>query len=206
LGFQLLNEGIFGEGFDINPITYSNSWFSFNPVTETWAPFPALPAGLRSYGTAISNEFSAIVCAGMDENSSFKNDCFYIDHTKKWKPLSALPPAGLKGAKGFALNGSFYLGTGLNDNLVRISDFYQFSPQLATAQESLLFPNPSKDYFNLMTEAGAKISIFSVGGQLIKQLEANDFGFLEITNLPIGLYVCLIEGKNSSEIKKIAKI
>ncbi|AEA45275.1 T9SS C-terminal target domain-containing protein [Fluviicola taffensis] len=206
LGFSLFNEGIFGEGFDINPITYSNSWYSFNPSTETWTSFPPLPAGLRSYGTAISNEMSAIVCGGMDENSIFKNDCFYLDHTKTWRAIPALPVTGLKGAKGFALNGRFYLGTGLNDNLTRISDFFQYTPEMKSPKESLLFPNPSKDYFNLITEANAKVSLLSIGGQLIKQFKTNDSGFLEITNLPIGLYLLLIEGKKSSEIKKIAKV
>jgi hypothetical protein len=76
----------------------------------------------------------------------------------------------------------------------------------ASIQETLLFPNPSKDYFNLISEPNAKVSVFNVGGQLLQTLKTNDAGFLEIKQLPIGLYICLIEGKNTSEIKKIAKI
>jgi hypothetical protein len=206
LGFQLLNEGIFGEGFDTNPVSYSNAWFSYNPKTGIWTAIPPIPAGLRSYGTAISTDFSALVCAGMDENSTFSNSCYFLDHTKTWKPANPLPLAGLKGAKGFSLNGQFYLGTGLNNNMTRISDFYKMEMPVATVQESMLFPNPSKDYFNLVSEPNAKVSVFSVGGQLIQTLKTNDAGFLEIKQLPIGLFVCLIEGKNSTEIKKIAKL
>lgn len=206
LGFQLLNEGIFGEGFDINPITYSTSWFSYNPEKETWTSISPLPSGMRSYGTAVSTGFSAVICGGMDQNNVFHNDCYLLDHTKTWRLIGQLPPNGLRGSKGFTLNGNFYLGTGLNDNMVRISDFYKMEMPVSSIQETMLFPNPSKDYFNLISEPYAKVSVFSVGGQLIQTLETNDAGFLEIKQLPIGLYVCLIEGKNSSEIKKIAKL
>lgn len=206
LGFQLLNEGIFGEGFDVNPVTYSPSWFSYNPKTALWTEIPPVPAGLRSYGTAISNDYQALVCAGMDENSTFSNSCYFLDYTKNWKAAASLPVNGIKGAKGFSLNGQFYLGTGLNDNLTRVSDFYKLELPTATVDGALLFPNPSKDYFNLITEPNASVSVFSVGGQLIQKLQTNDAGFLEIKQLPIGLYVCLIEGQNTSEIKKIAKL
>nr|WP_294858456.1 kelch repeat-containing protein [uncultured Fluviicola sp.] len=206
LGFPILNEGVFGEGFDINPISYSQSWFSFNPTSGTWSALPPIPAGLRSYGTAISTGFTALICGGMDENSIFHNDCYLLDFTKNWKAVNPLPINGLKGSKGFTLKGQFYLGTGLNDNMTRISDFYKMELPAATIQETLLFPNPSKDYFNLISEPNAKVSVFSVGGQLVQSLKTNDAGFLEIRQLPIGLYICLIEGKNTSEIKKIAKI
>jgi N-acetylneuraminic acid mutarotase len=206
LGFPLLNEGIFGEGFDINPILYSPAWFSFNPTTETWTTIPPIPGGLRAYGTVISTDFNAVVCGGMDENNVFHNDCYLLDYTKTWKAANPLPMTGLKGSKGFALKGQFYLGTGLNDNMTRISDFYKMELPTATVQGTLLFPNPSKDYFNLISEPNAKVSVFTVGGLLVQTLKTNDAGFLEIKQLPIGLYVCLIEGKNTSEIKKIAKI
>lgn len=206
LGFPLLNEGFFGEGFDVNPVTYSADWYSYNPNSETWTAISPIPAGLRSYGTAISTEFSALVCGGMDENNVFSNTCYFIDHTKTWKAANPLPLTGLKGAKGFALKGQFYLGTGLNDNFTRISDFYKLEMPSATVQGTLLFPNPSKDYFNLISEANAKVSVFTVGGQLLQTLKTNDAGFLEIKQLPIGLYICLIEGKNAAEIKKIAKL
>lgn len=205
-GFPLLNEGIFGEGFDTNPITYSPSWFSFNSNTETWNSVPPIPAGLRSYGTAISTGFNALVCGGMDENNVFSNSCYFMDYTKTWKAANPLPINGLKGAKGFTLNGQFYLGTGLNDNLMRISDFYKMEMPTTSVQETLLFPNPSKDYFNLISEPNAKVSVFTVGGQLLQTLKTNDAGFLEIKQLPIGLFICLIEGKHTSEIKKIAKL
>ena len=90
--------------------------------------------------------------------------------------------------------------------MIRISDFYKLQMPVSSAKESTLFPNPSKDYFNLISEPNAKVSVFSVGGQLLQTLQTNDAGFLEIKQLPIGLYVCLIEGKNTSEIKKIAKL
>lgn len=206
LGVPLLNEGIFGGGFDINPITYSSSWFSFNPATGSWTAIPAFPGGLRSYGTAISNDFTILVGGGMDENSVFHNDCYLLDHTKTWIPTNPLPLSGLKGAKGFDLNGNFYLGTGLNNGFTRISDFYKLEMPLTSVPETVVFPNPSKDYFNLISEPNAKVSVFSVGGQLIQTLKTNDAGFLEIKQLPVGLYVCLIEGKSTSEIKKIAKL
>ncbi|TSJ47557.1 kelch repeat-containing protein [Fluviicola chungangensis] len=206
LGFQLLNEGIFGEGFDINPITYSNAWFSYNPGTDAWSAISPLPAGLRSYGTAISTDFSALISAGMDQNSIFHNDCYILDHTKTWKAVDPLPVSGIKGAKGFALNGNFYIGSGLKDNLTRTSEFYKMNVPVSTIQESQLFPNPSKDYFNLISEPNAKVSVFSVGGLLVQALKTNDAGFLEIRQLPVGLYVCLVEGKNTSEIIKIARL
>lgn len=205
LGFPLLDDLIFGEGFDINPISYSDSWYAFHSITETWSSFPALPAGKRAYGTAINNGFSALVCGGMDENSVFQNDCYYLDHTKKWQAASPLPINGLRGAKGFSLNGNFFIGTGLNQDAVRVSDFYQWNSVPKTPEESILFPNPSNDYFRLITEADAKVSVFNVGGYLVKQYQANDAGFLEVTNLPIGLFLVFIEGKDRTEVRKIVR-
>lgn len=206
VGFQLMNEGIFGEGFRTNPLTYSQSWYSYQPTTAVWTSLPPIPAGLRAYGTAVSNGFSALICGGMDENSVFKNECYSLDYTKEWKSMAALPPTGLRGAKGFTLNGDFFIGTGINDNFNRVSNFYQLKVPPKNVQETLLFPNPSKDYFNLISEAHAKVSVYSIGGQLVQTLKTDDAGFLEIKHLPIGLYICLIEGKNTSEIKKIAKL
>src|SRR5690606_6206213 len=164
-------------------------WWAFNPETETWNTFPAFPGGKRAYGTAVSNNFSAIVCGGMDENSVFRNECYYLDHSKTWKAINPLPATGLRGAKGFAVNGQFFVGTGLNSNSIRIPDFYRLEQAPKNTSESMLFPNPSKDYFNLVTEANAAVFIYNIGGHLVKQLRVNDSGFLEITNLPLGLYV-----------------
>lgn len=206
VGFPILNEGIFGSGFDINPITYSGSWYSFDAGTETWSSFPALPGGKRAYAAAISNGFSALVCGGTDENNVLKNDCYYLDYNKKWQAVASLPVDGLRGSKGFSINGKFYVGTGLNHNYVRISDFFQWNSIPKTPKESVLFPNPSKDDFHLITEAAAKVSVFGVSGYLVKQLEANDAGLVEISNLPMGLFLILIEGKNGTEIRKIARV
>ncbi len=205
LGFPLLDDLIFGEGFDINPISYSDSWYVFHPQSEKWSDFADFPGGKRAYGTAISNGFSAVVCGGTDENGVFHNDCYYLDYNKNWQLTSPLPVNGLRGAKGFSLNGNFFIGTGLNQNSVRISDFYQWNSIPKTPQESLLFPNPSSDYFRLITEANAKVSVFNIAGYLVKQYQASDAGFLEITNLPMGLFIVLIEGKKGTEIRKIAK-
>lgn len=205
LGFPLIDDLIFGEGFDTNPISYSDSWYVFHPQIEKWSNFDYFPGGNRAYGTAISTGFNAVICGGMDENGNFHNDCYYLDHTKKWQLVSPLPVNGLRGAKGFSLNGNFFIGTGLNQNSVRVSDFYQWNSIPKTPQESLLFPNPSIDYFRLITEPNAKVSVFNIAGYLVKQYEASDAGFLEITNLPIGLFIVLIEGKKGTEIRKIAK-
>lgn len=206
LGFPLLNEGIFGEGFDINPISYAASWYCFNPGTETWTGIAPLPAGLRAYGTAVSNEYNAVICGGMDENNVIRNECYFLDHTKTWRIANPLPVGGLRGSKGFSLNGQFYLGTGLNDNFNRVSDFYKLTLPVTSITESLLFPNPSKDYFNLVSEPNTRVLVYSVGGQLVQTLKTNDAGFLEIKQLPVGLYICLIEGENAKEVIKIAKL
>lgn len=205
LGFSLLNEGVFGGGFDINPITYSTSWFTYNPETESWETLSPCPAGMLAYGTAINNNYMALVCGGIDQNNVYQNACYQLDYSKTWRMIDPLPIAGLKGAKGFTLDEDFYLGTGLNNDLFRISDFYKLDISESSPKHSILFPNPSEDNFNLISEPNSIIEIYSIRGQLLQTLVTNEAGYLEINQLPVGLYLCIIMGESETEIRKIIK-
>ncbi len=206
LALPILNDIICGEGFSINPTTYSDTWFQFDTKTETWSSFTAFPAGKRSYGTAISNGLTAIVCGGMDDNSTFRNDCYSLNYKGEWSPLPDLPVQGLRGAKGFYLSGSFYIGTGLDNTLTRRSDFQKIEVPASHSSEPLIFPNPSYDDFTIVSEPLSSVNVYTLSGKLIKNTTISDAGFIQLEDLPIGIYVVSIEGENVFEVKKIVKL
>jgi len=206
LGLPILDNIICGEGFSINPTSYSDAWFQFDTKTEIWSEFTSFPGGKRSYGTAISNGLTAIVCGGMNDNSAFQNDCYALDYKGEWTTLPNLPMTGLRGAKGFYLNSSFYLGTGIDNVFVRRSDFNKIQIMPSHDDEPLIFPNPSYDSFTIVSEPLSMIKVYTLSGKLIKSTTINDAGFVQLQDLPIGIYVVSIEGTEVFEVKKIVKL
>jgi N-acetylneuraminic acid mutarotase len=206
LGIPIQNKGIFGEGFSVNPITYSTSWFQFDTKLEEWSVFESFPGGTRAYGTTVSNGLSALVCGGMDEDGTISNDCYSIDYSGKWTELAPLPNSGLKGMKGFYIDGTFYLGTGIDQNSVRTSNFYKMGIAEFDPHEITLFPNPSKNDFTVVTQPGATVFVYTINGHLLKQLEVPETGFVMIEGLSIGVYVLSIEGNDLFEIRKIVRV
>lgn len=205
LAIPIQNKGIFGEGFSTNPVSYSTAWFQFDPKLEKWSSFESFPGGTRSYGTAISNGLTAIVCGGMDENGAYKNDCYSIDYSGNWSVLPALPNPGIKGAKGFFIDGNYYFGTGIDQNNVRTSNFQKLQHIDFEKEQLSVFPNPSKDDFTIVTQPDVVVYVYTVGGHLLKKLEVPETGFVVIEDLEIGVYVLSIEGENLFEIRKIAR-
>lgn len=205
LGIPIQNKGIFGEGFSINPVHYSTSWYQFDPKSEKWSACDSFPGGTRSYGTVISNGLTGIVCGGMDENGVYKNDCYSIDYSGKWNTLPVLPNPGIKGCKGFFINGNYYIGTGIDHDNNRTSNFQKLEHIDFEKDHISVFPNPSKDDFTVVTNSDAIVYVYTISGHLLQKLEVPETGFVVIEDLPIGIFVLSIEGENLFEIRKIAR-
>ena len=199
LAFPLLDEIIFGEGFSVNPITYANNWFSYNPSSETWAQINSTIA-FRSYGTVVSNGVSAIICGGMNENGVFQNDCYQLDFSRKWTELNTIGTEGLRGSSGFVIGNDFYIGTGLKANGSKTSEFYVYSQIPIILQETKVFPNPSNSGFNIVSQPEIQVKIYSVDGKLLVQTITDVSGYLFINQLTSGLYIVKVLN-NDKEVK-----
>lgn len=206
LGLPILDKIICGEGFVNLPDTYSDDWFQFDTKTESWSTHIPFPGGKRSYGTAVSNGLTAITCGGTDNNFFFSNDCYSIDYNGEWKQISDLPYDGIRGAKGFYLNGAFYVGTGLDNFLMRRSEFHKIQIAPSSEEEPLIFPNPSYDDFTIVSEPLSAVKVYTLSGKLAKSTTISDAGYVQLENLPIGIYIVSIEGMNVFEVKKIVKL
>ena len=67
----------------------------------------------------------------------------------------------------------------------------------------LIFPNPVRDEFHLwnLTEA-TLVSIYSVDGRLVKVVEAEQHSFINVSDLPAGLYL-VKAGHNTLKMMKL---
>ena len=71
----------------------------------------------------------------------------------------------------------------------------------------LIYPNPSKDIFNIVSSIGTKISVFNAVGQFIKIIERTESNeiVLDLSDYPSEIYFVKIESNYKSVIKKIIK-
>lgn len=69
----------------------------------------------------------------------------------------------------------------------------------------LVFPNPSKDGFNIQCEGTASIEVFSMDGKMVKCLESAGSPCI-IDGLGSGMYLVRIVSSQGSTVRKIVKL
>ena len=108
-------------------------------------------------------------------------------------------------------DGMFIVRTSINseEEIIRIvkdSAATSITP-LSNNKSVTLFPNPTKDHVNIKSnEQIETISIYNSQGTLVLIKETSNLkqsGFLDIRNLPTGMYIVRIKTKNSMITKKI---
>lgn len=205
LSFPILNNIIFGEGFSVNPIIYSDKWFSFNTNDNSWQELDS-PIEFRAYGTALSNGISAIICGGIDQNGTFYNNCYQLDYTEKWIETDSLGDEGIKGSSGFVIGNHFYVGTGIKASGFKTSEVYKLGSSEINLIETVVFPNPSNSSFNVISSPESKISIYSVEGKLLLNTAADICGYLRIDTLTSGIFIVKIENDDKQANFVIEKL
>ncbi len=205
LAFPILNKIIFGEGFSVSPITYSSSWFEFNPSQNSWREL-TFPGGLRSYGTALSNGVTAMVCGGMNESSVFQNDSYQYDYSGEWRQMNPIGTEGLRGSSGFVIGNDFYLGTGLKEDGTKTNEFYKLSSASIPFSETIVFPNPSNSGFNVVSQPECEVSIYSLDGKMILETNTDFSGFTRINELVSGFYIMRINHNGKHVNLRLEKI
>lgn len=73
------------------------------------------------------------------------------------------------------------------------------------SSEIQVFPNPTDDHVNIVCEGMRQISVFSMDGKLVRQVESHG-NECRIEGLPNGVYVLSIETSNSLITRKIVKL
>lgn len=100
----------------------------------------------------------------------------------------------------FALQGTIPDGTvySFDPTNLSLSNFEKF--------EFALFPNPTKDFFQIQTQAeNFQIEFYNSLGQKLK-LSQNSRGLFDLSNLPIGIYLVKIKTSFGIQTKQIIKI
>jgi endo-1,4-beta-D-glucanase Y len=136
----------------------------------------------------------AFACAAMGGDNQAHLDASYIDLKNLNEPNSYFNHT-LKTLYLLALTGNFYLPpTAILDN----SDFAIDSDAV------LVYPNPSKDSFTILSPEASIISVISpLGGLILEQKATSENTVINLKDKATGVYFVKISHENKSVVKKV---
>lgn len=183
---SVLDKRLIGTGYCTQTKRYLNDFYEFDLKRERWTLAPTPPFSPRSYVTAVG----PVLAGGIDSNNVFRNEAFYFDYQGNWLELGKLPISGVKGMCAFQHNEAFYFGTGLSQDIQRLSSFYSILlPSFKSfIEETMVFPNPSCKGAKVKGIPKTVLQIHSATGQYISEVTLNEFGWSDLPAINQGIY------------------
>jgi len=136
----------------------------------------------------------AFACAAMGGDNQAHLDVSYVDLKNLNEPNSYFNHT-LKTLYSLALTGNFYLPPTVT---LANPDFDKDSDAV------LVYPNPSKDVFTILTPDEAVVSVISLQGQVISEQKAtSENTVLNLSNKASGVYFIKITSENKTVVRKV---
>lgn len=197
VGFRIGNKCFAGCGLNVNPLTFSSTFYEYDYLTDSWSQIADFPGGARGYVGAQGLGLSAIVGGGWSQGGIFRTDFYQLSLDGKWTESTSAPIQGWRGMSTFTLNNAVYFLTGLYNDLSRTS--HVFALELDNSYAPVLFPNPSEEDALLYFEPNRKVEIFDATGHLVLSTNTDQDGFLNLPQLSAGRYILKINRTETTE-------
>ncbi len=199
--FTLNGFGYVGSGVKLGPggYTYYDTFYSYNPISDTWSPIPSYPGGSYAGMTSFVFQQQAFVGLGTDNSFNPNNAFFIYDPTLGiWNPGPTFTNGPLRShGVGLSTSSRAFFGTGyLSGN--SLDDLWELTETLSLHQVngeavSILYQNGSFIISGKRSNSGT-IEVFNTVGQRIALIEST--GDNTVCNLRKGLYIIIYSESN----------
>ena len=200
----------FGHGNDI-----FNDWFRYDIAGETWTEVASLPGEARVAGTQFSYDGLGYVLSGDGDNhNSMETGEFwsYDPVADTWEELPPHPEGSRWAPASFIIDGEVYIINGTSFSQY-VTEIYKFDLDSVLSTHELanstisMYPNPAIDRINIDVPGNLNYSanLYDLNGRVI--MSTTNKSVIEISNLPLGMYLIEIEDLDSGQkvIDKIIK-
>lgn len=209
--------GYLAFGMD-DTLRYCQEVYEYEPSVDQWTKLSDFPNGGRNYVKMHWIKGKLLAFGGADSSNAFFNELWSYDvSTNRWEELSPLPAEGRRGGMSFHTKQAFYYTTGLTEDRDRLKETWKWveptslverhwSPQLH------LYPNPTEsvltiEHPTLTAKDQWSYELRDSRGQLIDQQNMRGkTTFVQINELPRGIYLLYIQSKQGRIMKKVVKL
>jgi N-acetylneuraminic acid mutarotase len=176
-----------GTGFKINPLTFSRSFYSYFPGTNSWTKIDNFPGEARGYAIGQGDGLTGVVGGGWGSSNTFYKDSYFLSHKGEWSNEQVDFPTGVRGMSAFSLTYGVCFTAGLKADFTRSSDLYclWFAPEISPH----LYPNPTDNESYILFHPNSEISVFNLEGKLLEMGKADSKGKYILANRPSGIYM-----------------
>jgi N-acetylneuraminic acid mutarotase len=191
-------------------------WYEFDIDTDTWTKLNNFPGESRVAGTQFGLGGYGYVLSGDGDNHSFMSQGEFWEYdpfNDNWAQLPSHPGISRWAPGSFTLDNTVYFLGGQNRSSGVINGdmwSYQLGPVasrqqiVAEEQKGLLYPNPTKGLVNLNTSMALEtIQVFSLSGEMIKEITNFNNPTINLNNLSKGMYWIKASSENQVFIEKL---
>ena len=193
------------------------NWLRFDPATDTWENINDIPEG-RVAGSQFSYNGMGYLLGGDDAfHQHVPNEqtfMRYDNQLDEWEILPALPNGSRWAPSSFIIENELFFFGGISDLINNDASLWKFDLSsldnpVATheitdgvKEDLTVFPNPVDDLirFQGVSEDNLiyDVSLLSAKGETIKQVENfNLTEQIDVTDLPSGFYIVVLENEDS---------
>ena len=125
-GFSINGKGYIGTGVDntTGPRHYTDDFWEFDPVTNTWTQMATFGGTARWGSVAFSIGAKGYITGGFDGNILQQDLWEWDQASNTWSQKASLPATGREFFAGFSIGSKGYVGTGYSQN--RLRDFWEW--------------------------------------------------------------------------------
>ncbi len=194
-----------GLGANLDGSTF-DSFYAYSPVYNEWIRVADFPGEIRTYSIGFQKNGKGYICTGLNENFEFSIEVWEYDPKEdQWNQLTDFPYNEIRGVAQFDIQNCSYIVGGLDATGTRSNTNYEVCMEQQIKDGILVYPNPSTGRFSiLMEEEKSKLHVYSISGELLKFRDlAEGYNSLDLTDLPIGIYLLRFDSPTGQTIKKV---
>lgn len=213
VAFSAHGSGYFMLGREKSGETTNEVW-RFDPFNELWFKMSDFPGSARAYAAGSSARSGALIVGGQSDSLDLLSEVYYYDsNDDRWTIIADLPQE-YRGAELLKSGNYYYTFGGLTHRFTRLDAVYRLEMLESKMQDIPrpfnVSPNPSNSYVVIRSafdQPFVSVQLYGISGHLIlnqPSISSNFHTTINVSEVPPGVYILNIEGKNVTQQTKLA--
>lgn len=222
VGISLNGKGYLGLGSVKYPNQGRTYFYEYDPTLDTWTQKQSIPeAATRDIACIFHLHNEIYVVGGIKlsgpNGPEYLSTCLkYKPASNSWSYQSSFGGSAAAGQVALTFSNAAYVGSGLDPQNVQLSEWYRFTANLTSTDNTVpahlmidLYPNPTRDYLTINSSAShteIEFTILSIDGRVLQQKQISSIEErIDLTSLQPGVYFAEVSSSGITLRKKIIK-